>query len=475
MPIDPMILNAMLDTFRGMAKDIEGKGLKGEDVDKMNQALNRMEELGQQLSDINEFNGALMQENLFGTFSDHYGKVLATEAQGAQDEKGYDDATLLRQTLDALKDSVKRIKQGKQDAIAMAEGYSNEASTQQAMDYLKRNSDQYSDVTSSIMFDSKMNEALTEAKELDKNEGQKRSELIRLEMDALFDEKGLIEPIEALIQLGEEPGMTLPLFLKIQIEKGMDKAMEGSAILRDGMVYQLEYAKALMVNPYDIEEKERILYAFDDLASKAKFGVPNSLEVTLADSRICWELEPKKIFWNELKSRFFNILDHLDSLIIANSQYFPSYAPYTMMATYNEKKEHAEYIKNCMPGIIKQEEKQLEKYFGATFLEMFNHEIFKWEVEGNHIDYSQFYTEFLKNKVYPEAVPLQFLSANTISEFESTIHDKNVMFNPESYKVEERIVKMMNDKFGEGYYEQKFGRADFPQRNAAPWDINNFN
>lgn len=475
MPIDPMILDAMLNTFRGMAQDIQSKGLQGEDVDKMIAALNRMEELGQQMSDINEFNGAIMQENLFGTFSDHYGKALSAEAQSAQDDKGYDDATLLKQTLDALRNAVQRIKDGKQEAIAMAESYSQEEATQQTLDYLKRNSAQYGDITSAPGFESKSQEALEEARQNDQNDAAKRSELIHKEMNALYDEKALIEPIEELIKLGEEPGMTLPLFLKIQIEKGMDKAMEGSAVTLAGLEYELSYTKAMMVNPYDIEEKERSMQVFKDLASKAKFGVPNSLEVTLAQNKISWELEPKKIHWNELKDRFFNILGHLDSLIIASSQYFPSYSPYTMMATYNEKKEHAQFVKDCIPGIMKQEEKLLEKYFGITFLEMFDHEIFKWEVNSHQIDYSQEYTEFLKNKVYPEAIPLQMLSNETISEFENSFHGKNNMSNPDAYKLEERIVLMMNEKFGAGYYEQKFGRADFGQRNAVSWDLSTFN
>lgn len=475
MPVDPMILDSMLNTFRGMAKEIESKGIQGEDVDKMNAALSRMEQLGQELSDINEFNGALMQENLFGTFSDHYGKALSAEAQAGQEENGYDDEVLLKQTLDALRNAVQRIKDGKQEAIAMAESHSQEKALQDSLEYMNRNADQYGAVLNSKGFESKSKEALADAKEADQTEAAKRSELIQKEMDALFDEKALIQPIEELIQLGEEPGMTLPLFLKIQIEKGMDKAMEGTAVSRSGLEYEVSYARAMMTNPYDVEEKETCLKVFEELASKASFGVPNATELTLAQNKVAWELEPKRKYWNELKDRFFGILDHLDSLIIANSQYFPSYSPYTMMATYEEKKEHAEYIKNCLPGIIKQEEKLLEKYFGKSFLEMFEHDIFKWEVENHHIDYSQAYVEYLKNKVYPEVVPLQFLSSETIAEFENNFHNKNVMSNPESYLVQDRIVKMMNAKFGEGYYEQKFGLADYGERNAAPWNLSNFN
>lgn len=475
MPIDPMMLDAMLNTFRGMAKEIEDKGLQGEDVDKMNATLARMEQLGQELSDLNEFNGMVMQENLYGTFSDHYGKALSAQAQNSQSEGGYDDSALLKQTLDALKDAVKRIKEGKAQAIATAESYSEEESMKMGLEYLKRNSDQFGNITEAQGFDQKTNEALAEARENDQNDQAKRSELINAEMDALFDEKALIEPIEDLIRLGEEPGMTLPLFLKIQIEKGMDKAMEGSAVTRAGLDYNLDWANAMMLNPYEIQEAKENIRIYDEMASTAPFNIPDSLQLTLADNKVEWELEPKKIYWNELKDRFFNILDHLHSLVIANSQFFPSYSPYTMMATYNEKKEHAEYIKNCLPGIMKEEEKLLEKYFGVSFLDMFKHEIFIWEVENYHIWYSQEYAEFLKNTVYPEVVPLEFLSSETVGRFENEFHGKGNQSNPEAHKHEERVVAMMNAKFGEGYYEKKFGRAEFEQSTAKPWDLNSFN
>lgn len=474
MPIDPMILDATLSTFRGMAQQIKDAGLTGEDVDQMNATLARLEELGQSLDDFNEFNGTVMQENLYGKFSDHYGKALAAKGQADQEGRGYDDSTLLNQTLDALRDSVRRLREAKQQAIDQANSYSSEESTRQTLEFAERN-EGTKGLFSGFFGKKKKEEAIQDAIADDKQNKVKREELFQMEIDALYDNESLIKPIEDLIALGEEEGMTFPRFLRIQIEKGMDKAMEGSGVVRDGILFEIKMANAAMENPYVVEEKKRNLEVFDELASKVKFGVPNSLEVTLANHKIEWELEPKKIYWKNLKDRMFSLVGHLESIIIANSSVFPSYAPYVLMMTHSEKVDHAKWVKSCIPGIMKEEERLLKKYFGLDFHDIFSHEIFKWEVENYHIEYSQAYIEFLKNDVYPEVVPCEFLSSETTSKFENNFHGKSMMGNPERAKAFERMDKALDEHFGKGYADKKIGGYDLPQENAPAWDLNSFN
>lgn len=129
MPLDPMISEAMLGTFRKMAQEIKDKNITGEDFDNMCQTLERMEELAQTHDDINAFNGQVTQENLFGQFSDHYGRCLSSQAQAASSDSadgGYDDAALLKQTLDGLRNAVKSIRNAKQEAIRQATEYDPE-------------------------------------------------------------------------------------------------------------------------------------------------------------------------------------------------------------------------------------------------------------------------------------------------------------------------------------------------------------
>ena len=118
MGLDPMFADAILGTFRNMSKELKDKDISGEDFDKMNSYLNRMEELAQKHDDMNEFNGIVMQENLYGKFSDHYGRALSA-ASSAQYSVGgaiYDDAAdqkLLKQTVDAYRNSITTLRNAK--------------------------------------------------------------------------------------------------------------------------------------------------------------------------------------------------------------------------------------------------------------------------------------------------------------------------------------------------------------------------
>jgi len=64
MPIDPMMLNAILGAFKNMMDDCKSKNLSGSDFDKMCETYARMEQLGNEHSDMNEFSAQLMNEQL---------------------------------------------------------------------------------------------------------------------------------------------------------------------------------------------------------------------------------------------------------------------------------------------------------------------------------------------------------------------------------------------------------------------------
>ena len=57
MAIDRMMLDPTLDTYRKMLKDLQEQNITGEDMDKMAEIIARMEQLGNKLSDINDFLG----------------------------------------------------------------------------------------------------------------------------------------------------------------------------------------------------------------------------------------------------------------------------------------------------------------------------------------------------------------------------------------------------------------------------------
>lgn len=103
MPVDAMMLDPMLDPFKGMLAEVDAKGLTGEDVDAMRSTLARLDQLGAESADITSFMATITNENLFMKFSDAYGRALASAAKAGAQESAGDDASMIAQNVTALK------------------------------------------------------------------------------------------------------------------------------------------------------------------------------------------------------------------------------------------------------------------------------------------------------------------------------------------------------------------------------------
>ncbi len=427
MPIDDMMLNPMLDPFRNMLKEVEEKNLSGENYDKMKDALNRMEALGQEHSDIMTFNGALMQENLFGKFSDYYGKLLAESAKKEGEAKGYDDSTLLKQSIDALKSAVDEIKRNYQLMI--------DESKKHQQDNPK-------------------------GKQIDPS----------IEASILNDPTIVIKGIEDVIALGEQEGMTLPKFLKLQIETGLDKAMEGSTALRRGLEFTLDATKATARSPFLIQVDDEKLNAFDELANKSEFNVPNTKELSYLHKQIDYRFRHSIAEWDEITNRWENLLYSLSFWSLSYTKVAPYILPWSTAA---DPKAATIETQKTVPGIFQEELKLLKKYFGMDFMDIFKHITFIWGVEHFNIGDSQEYVNFLIEKVYPECQPFNDLPQNIIDE-RLSFHEENRTDNPEAYKSIERYKYFYDGYFGEGRFEEKFGVIEESSSQAQPWDLSTF-
>ncbi|MDI9535710.1 MAG: hypothetical protein QM212_06975 [Bacteroidota bacterium] len=82
MAIDRMILDPTLDTYRKMLKDLQEQNITGEDMDKMAEIIARMEQLGNELSDINDFfwesNARRFIWKIFGTLHQSINKSISS-------------------------------------------------------------------------------------------------------------------------------------------------------------------------------------------------------------------------------------------------------------------------------------------------------------------------------------------------------------------------------------------------------------
>jgi hypothetical protein len=426
MPIDSMILNPMLDPFRNMAKEIQDKGLSGEAVDRMINALQRMEQLGQDESDIMAFTGKMTSEGLQMEFSNAYGQALSAEAQSAQgNPEEYDDAALLKQSVDALKNAVIELKRAKDEQIAEASKHAKDKT----------------------------------AREVAQNE-----------IEVLNNNDVIIEAIEELIKFGES-GVNLPTFLRVQMEKGMDKAMEGSTVVKDGLVYSRGWAEASRIHPFDIEKADAKLRVFEEMSASAKFGVPDSLQVSLQHDKIDHQHIPAIAKWDGLTNAWERILGLIETWAYAHMSFADKIFPWdTMQNPWPD----IERTKATNPGEVAGRLRIFQENFGLNFHDIFQDETFIWKVENHQLDASQEWIEMIIKKIFPQCKPGQLLDQETISEVER-LWNENRMVNPERHKDIDRFVNYFDSVFGEGAFKKKTGaNYDWGNRPAQPWNLANF-
>lgn len=486
MALDAMMADGMLGTYRNMLKEVEEKGLNsGEDYETMKATLQRMEDLAEEadpdmMVGVNWFNGKVMNENLYGTFGDAYGRVLNSAAGGneARDTDDYDDGALLKQVLDGLRGSIDAIRKGKQDALE-EDKKSVTASYQVGKEYLNRNAKQLGFDTSKKYYDDFNKEIDKSAEEVKQDELENPEHYSNAkEIEVMFMEEQFIAPIEALIKLGEEEGMTLPKFLRLQIERGMDKAAEGSFATREGLVIDIKNYNASLPNARECEMRAEFLELWDSMVPDAPFGVPDSLKFSLARRKIEHRFAPSIAEWKAKWSRFETLIDTLDRWVRAHTKYAMGMDPWCPFIPMGGPREKAiAYSKACDNGNFKVREELIGEYWDLDFKDIFNHETFIWEVNSHSFSYSQVYTEFLINEVYPICIPLQDPPKEIIEKCEKFYEDK-LMSNPEWYKMTIRFKECYDEQFGEGRYEEKgmewFDGPHDHQKNTPVWDLKSF-
>lgn len=464
-----MIINAMLDPFKNMLKDVQSKDLSGPDVDQMVSALERMEELGQINDDLNIFNGTMMQENLFGKFSEFYSKALASEAKAEYDsgEKTYDDASLLKNSVEALKNAIVTLKDNYENSIQIAKGEDAEEQMKQGVDYLERNTKKGFFSASGGMKSIRKEAKKSFDKKLEDTPNAFDSSV---ETAILNDPTEIIKGIQDVIDLAEKPGMTLPRFLRMQIETGLDKAMEGAIVARKGQEYTIAITKASPVSPFHIQKEEKKLEKYDELAKNNKFNLPNLKELSYEHREIDREFDRPISNWREITSRWDDIIWDLSFWSLSYCSFAPYLKPWSMAkdpvaATIRTQK--------TTPGILKQKERLFEKYFGLKFHDIFKHETFVWAVKQDLFSYSQEYTEFIIEKIYNECLPFHDLSSQIIQERASFYKKDRLSVdresNPHGHYPTVRMAEFYDNKFGEGRFKSKFGDITPVDTAAKPW------
>lgn len=414
MPVDTAMLDAMLGTFRNMLQECRDKKMSGEDFDKMESALQRMEQLGQEMSDVGAYSGQLVQEGLFMQFSDHYGKLLAAAARPAAHAGSvYDEAAdkaLLQQTLSAYRDAISRLKDSKEQTRQLLGAHASDA-------------------------------------------------------DVLFRDKAITDAIQNVITLGES-GISYPAFLSEMIRKGLDKAMEGSALSREALVYLLEAAKATAAAPLYIQKEEEKLALFDTLAKDAKAGVPDHLQYTLGCEKIEWTHQPAIHRWNKQKTAWEKAHSWLDEWITSYCDFAPHIEPWAQAA---QPREAVIESQDTVPGKLRVWEKINQRSFALSLNEFTRHETFAWDVQYHWMYWSQEYLEFLWGEVEPLCRPGQRPTEAMIAKA-AAFHKEKRKINPALGEPSRRYAAYFDRYFGKGEFARRFGLPEPVETHAAPWD-----
>ncbi|MDY0217388.1 MAG: hypothetical protein RBS19_10595 [Bacteroidales bacterium] len=476
MPIESIYLDPILSVYKNMVEDCKQKEISGEDFDAMVACYQRMEELGQSTDDMNVFYGSMMQENIYAKFSDHYSKAIIAQSQQASSaggDSGYDDGAMLKQNINALKAAIKQLEDSFKEALRMASTEVAEASRKKQFDYaFEKNDQEFKDQG----YDPEKSRKFEDDTHRDAMKKTPNMLDSTVEVEVMHNPEALIKPILKLIELGEQPGMTFPTFLRLQIEQGLDKAMEGTGVVRDGLVYFVDFFDAFPSNPFQKEVAKKKLESFDKLVAGSKFKTADISELNLLFDDIEREFEPKIRKWEIIVDLWEQMLDDLFIWSLAYHRFAPYIDPwkYTL-----DPKESVITDQNTLPGIFKEREKLLLKYFGMSFMDIFKHETFEFEVKKSRLYYSQEIIEHLIEDIYSQCRPFNHLPEELIEKrgnFNPEINIPNSReVNPELHIPLQNFIKFYNSKYGEGRYESKYPPVEIiPNVLSKPWNWETF-
>jgi len=113
MPIDKSTVDPMLNPFRNMVADVDGRGLKGKDLDAMKAMMQTMERLAVEMDDVISYTTKLTTDNIFLNFSNAYSRALSAAASSNQPT---DDTGLMQQTLKQYESSYNQLKDNPEHA-----------------------------------------------------------------------------------------------------------------------------------------------------------------------------------------------------------------------------------------------------------------------------------------------------------------------------------------------------------------------
>ena len=237
------------------------------------------------------------------------------------------------------------------------------------------------------------------------------------------DKEKLQTPIQVVIDLGRS-GINYPTFLRLLIEKGLDKAMEGSVLSREALEKDIQWSVDLILPVY-VRRNRALLAKYDEMAAVAAFGVPDSVHFSMERFRIESEFQPAINKYDAIVWRWRKLLVILHDWIDAWTSFAPYDERYVSLDGMEETMRNIKYSKECYPGFFKVREDIFNRYFFMQWDEIFTHESFAAERKARRCMYTDAFIDFLK-EVYPYCKPLALAPAELITKAEQLFKGKEV-------------------------------------------------
>ncbi|MBX7150375.1 hypothetical protein K1X84_01955 [bacterium] len=387
MPINQMIIDSMLGTFRTMAQDCRDKKMSGPSFEMMLAELEKMESLGREMDDLNAYSAKMATEGHFANFSQYYSQCLSEAAKQSLTNNDDTDDLYLKQTIDAYEKTL-------------------------------------------VSYHDTQNSSLKPS-----------------------DVRSLSGVLQSIIDLGRS-GISYPVFLRTLIEKGMDKAMEGTVILRDNLVTEVNWAKSRN-HPVEIQMREEILSTFDAMANTSPFGIPDSFEFGLRRNKIEWDFAPRITEWKAIQERWEILIDLVNDWLDAFTSFASADDRWVSAAGISVTQKNIRRTQELVPFRLRERLRIFNESFGLEWNDIFEHITFKTAWTNVDVFLSQEKLELIKRAVI-QCLPGGHPTDDLVKQAESLRKTHRDFRFDEKNVMSKKLKEEYNNYFGKGAYEKDF-------------------
>lgn len=245
------------------------------------------------------------------------------------------------------------------------------------------------------------------------------------------DKEMLTKAVQDIITLGKS-GINYPNFLRLMIEQGLDKAMQGSILNRKYLVEDVAFAQKTIQPAWERKVKA-VLNKYDEMAAQSTLRIPNNTLFSLERFKIENDHEADVRRYNHIRNLWQTIFSDLHWWIDAYTRFAPKDERY-IGQNESETRKNIYRIKNINPGKIKAALNILEQNYQLTWIAIFKHETFDAEYRSNRFNYTEQYICFIKEDVFNQCIPLKH-AAKALIEKAEALYNKALITNPEEHKI----------------------------------------